>query len=114
LQYRIVKFEVEIQVWVKASVTFGSKVGIQVSHPSEMSVLEVSIKLGGKTQNVSLDTSKPPSTFKQTIYEATGVPVDRMKVMSKGVVLKVSSVFLWQEPVLTSLKRTILPGPSLP
>jgi hypothetical protein len=94
-------------------VTFGSKVGIHVSHPSEMSVLEVSIKLGGKTQNVSLDTSKPPSTFKQTIYEATGVPVDRMKVMSKGVVLKVSSI-LWQEPVLTNLKRTILPGPSLP
>jgi hypothetical protein len=92
LQCRIVKFEVQVQVCAKVPVRVGSKVGIQVSHPSEMSVLEVSIKLGGKAQNVSLDTSKPPSTFKQTIYEATGVPVDRMKVMCKGVVLKVSSV----------------------
>jgi ubiquitin carboxyl-terminal hydrolase 14 len=57
-----------------------------------MSVLEVSIKHGGKTQNLSLDTSQPPSAFKQAIYEVTGVPVDRMKVMSKGVVLKVSLV----------------------
>lgn len=57
-----------------------------------MSEIEVSIKHGGKAQNVSLDASKPPSAFKQTIYEVTGVPVDRMKVMSKGVVLKVGGV----------------------
>ncbi|PVG00083.1 cysteine proteinase [Serendipita vermifera] len=53
-----------------------------------MSTLEVSIKHAGKTQNIILDTSEPVSSFKQSIYEATGVPVDRMKVMSKGVVLK--------------------------
>ena len=49
----------------------------------------VSIKHAGKAQTVELDTSQPPNVFKQTIYEATGVPVERMKVMSKGVVLKV-------------------------
>jgi ubiquitin carboxyl-terminal hydrolase 14 len=54
-----------------------------------MSSIEVSIKHAGKAQNIILDTSKPVSAFKQSIYEVTGVPVDRMKVMSKGVVLKV-------------------------
>ncbi|CCA66487.1 related to ubiquitin-specific protease [Serendipita indica DSM 11827] len=50
--------------------------------------ISVSIKHAGKAQNVELDTSQPLAAFKQTIYEATGVPVDRMKVMSKGLVLK--------------------------
>ncbi|KAG8830802.1 deubiquitinating enzyme [Serendipita sp. 399] len=54
-----------------------------------MSQIDVAIKHAGKTMNVVLDTSQPPLAFKQVIYEQTGVPVDRMKVMSKGAVLKV-------------------------
>jgi ubiquitin carboxyl-terminal hydrolase 14 len=48
----------------------------------------VTIKHAGKTHPLSLDTDLPPTEFKQAIYEATGVPVDRMKVMVKGGVLK--------------------------
>jgi len=63
--------------------------------------IQVSIKHGGKAQNVSLDTSQSPTAFKQTIYEATGVPVDRMKVMAKGVVLKVCHILSRIISVLT-------------
>jgi ubiquitin carboxyl-terminal hydrolase 14 len=48
----------------------------------------VTIKHAGKTHPLSLNTDLPPTEFKQAIYEATGVPVDRMKVMVKGGVLK--------------------------
>ena len=57
-----------------------------------MTVLEVSIKHAGKAYDISLDTNQAPTAFKQTIYETTGVPPDRMKVMSKGIVLKVKSI----------------------
>lgn len=48
----------------------------------------VAIKHGGKAYDVALDPSLPPSAFKQSIYEVTGIPVERMKVMIKGGVLK--------------------------
>lgn len=54
-----------------------------------MTSIPVSIKHGGKAQNLELDISQPPLAFKQAIYQVTGVPVDRMKVMVKGGVLKV-------------------------
>lgn len=50
--------------------------------------LNVAIKHGGKAYDVKLDPSLPPTAFKQSIYEVTGVPPDRMKVMIKGGVLK--------------------------
>jgi len=50
--------------------------------------LKVAIKHGGKAYDVVLDPSLPASAFKQSIYEVTGVPVDRMKVMIKGGILK--------------------------
>jgi len=53
-----------------------------------MSTLSVSIKHAGKTYPVSLDTSQPATAFKHSIYTLTGVPVDRMKVMTKAGVLK--------------------------
>ncbi|KAG8838308.1 deubiquitinating enzyme [Serendipita sp. 400] len=53
-----------------------------------MSQIDVAIKHAGKTINLVLDTSQPSLVFKQAIYEQTGVPVERMKVMTKGVVLK--------------------------
>jgi ubiquitin carboxyl-terminal hydrolase 14 len=55
-----------------------------------MSAFAVNIKHGGKQQSLQLDPEQPPSAFKHAIYQATGVPVDRMKVMIKGSLLKVS------------------------
>jgi ubiquitin carboxyl-terminal hydrolase 14 len=51
--------------------------------------LDVSIKHSGKVQKLVLDTDAPPVAFKQIIQDLTGVPVERMKVMIKGGVLKV-------------------------
>ncbi|KAF4568262.1 deubiquitinating enzyme [Pleurotus pulmonarius] len=53
-----------------------------------MAPIPVHIKHAGKTHNVNLDVEQLPVVFKQSIYELTGVPVDRMKVMIKGGVLK--------------------------
>ncbi|KAG9124399.1 deubiquitinating enzyme [Ceratobasidium sp. 392] len=53
-----------------------------------MSAFTVHIKHGGKQQSLQLDPEQPPSIFKEAIYQATGVPVDRMKVMIKGSLLK--------------------------
>lgn len=54
-----------------------------------MTVLDVSIKHSGKVYKTKLDTDAPPIVFKQSISDLTSVPVDRMKVMIKGGVLKV-------------------------
>jgi hypothetical protein len=54
-----------------------------------MAPIQVNIKHAGKTYNLPLDPDLPPAVFKDTVYNATGVPPDRMKVMVKGGVLKV-------------------------
>jgi hypothetical protein len=54
-----------------------------------MAPFKVSIKHAGKTHEVQLDTDLPTAVFKDAIYQVTGVPVDRMKVMAKGTVIKV-------------------------
>jgi ubiquitin carboxyl-terminal hydrolase 14 len=54
-----------------------------------MAPLAVHVKHAGKTHDVLLDADQPPSAFKQAVYQVTGVPPDRMKVMIKGGVLKV-------------------------
>jgi ubiquitin carboxyl-terminal hydrolase 14 len=54
-----------------------------------MAPLQVHIKHAGKKHDVELDLEKPPVAFKESVYQLTGVPVDRMKVMVKGGVLKV-------------------------
>ena len=54
-----------------------------------MAPLKVLIKHAGKKHDVELDPEKSPVAFKEAIYQVTGVPVDRMKVMAKGGVLKV-------------------------
>ena len=74
-------------------------------------MIEVSIKHGGKAQNIYLDTSKPPFIFKQAIYEVTGVPVDRMKVMSKGVVIKVRFLPTSLYDLISMDRKTLL-GPN--
>ena len=53
-----------------------------------MASIPVTIKHSGKTYTLALDASQPPLAFKETIYQSTGVPVDRMKVMIKGGTLK--------------------------
>ena len=55
-----------------------------------MSPLAVHIKHAGKVYDLQLDPDLPPTVFKDAIYQVTGVPPDRMKVMVKGGVLKVS------------------------
>jgi len=61
-----------------------------------MAPIPVHIKHAGKTYDLLLDPDLPPNVFKDAVYNATGVPLDRMKVMVKGGVLKVrsSSFFL--------------------
>jgi ubiquitin carboxyl-terminal hydrolase 14 len=54
-----------------------------------MAPLAVHVKHAGKTLDVSLDPDQPPSVFKDAVYQVTGIPPDRMKVMIKGGVLKV-------------------------
>lgn len=55
-----------------------------------MPSIPVAIKHAGKTHLLQLDMDAPATTFKNDIYQVTGVPPDRMKVMIKGGVLKVS------------------------
>lgn len=54
-----------------------------------MAPLTVHIKHAGKIFDVPLDVAQPAVVFKESIYQVTGVPVDRMKVMVKGGMLKV-------------------------
>lgn len=59
-----------------------------------MPTMKVKIKHAGKIhEDLELNTDAPPTAFKQLVYERTGVPLDRMKVMVKGGVLKVSLPF---------------------
>ncbi|PFH46501.1 hypothetical protein AMATHDRAFT_7737 [Amanita thiersii Skay4041] len=53
-----------------------------------MAPINVHIKHVGKNHDIHLDPDLPPLAFKEAIYQVTGVPVDRMKVMIKGGVLK--------------------------
>ena len=53
-----------------------------------MPILNVHIKHAGKVHDIPLNMDAPAVEFKNAIYQSTGVPVDRMKVMIKGGVLK--------------------------
>ncbi|KAI0321324.1 cysteine proteinase [Amylostereum chailletii] len=53
-----------------------------------MPLFNVKIKHSGKTHDVVLDTDQPGLAFKEAIFQKTGIPVDRMKVMVKGGMLK--------------------------
>lgn len=57
-----------------------------------MAPLAVHIKHAGKTYDVELNPDLPPGAFKDAIYQVTGVPPDRMKVMIKGGMLKVRRI----------------------
>ncbi|KAI0772406.1 cysteine proteinase [Trametes elegans] len=53
-----------------------------------MAPISVKIKHAGKVHDVQLDPDQPPAAFKDAVYQLTGVPPDRMKVMVKGGILK--------------------------
>ena len=53
-----------------------------------MASIPVKIKHAGNTHSLTLDPSQPPQVFKETIYQSTGIPVDRMKVLAGGSTLK--------------------------
>ena len=54
-----------------------------------MAPLAVKIKHAGKVHEVQLDPDQPATVFKDAVYQVTGVPPERMKVMIKGGMLKV-------------------------
>ncbi|KDQ55955.1 hypothetical protein JAAARDRAFT_36745 [Jaapia argillacea MUCL 33604] len=53
-----------------------------------MAPIQVSIKHAGKSHSLELDTDQPAGVFKEAVSAVTGVPVERVKVMVKGGVLK--------------------------
>ncbi|CDO68739.1 hypothetical protein BN946_scf184989.g5 [Trametes cinnabarina] len=53
-----------------------------------MAPIPVKIKHAGKTHDIQLDPDQPATAFKDAVYQVTGVPPDRMKVMIKGGILK--------------------------
>ncbi|KAI0830316.1 cysteine proteinase [Trametes gibbosa] len=53
-----------------------------------MAPISVKIKHAGKLHDVQLDPDQPATIFKDAVYQLTGVPSDRMKVMIKGGILK--------------------------
>ncbi|KAJ7080028.1 hypothetical protein B0H15DRAFT_933364 [Mycena belliarum] len=53
-----------------------------------MAPIAVNIKHAGKVYALNLDPDLPAKAFKEQVYQATGIPVDRMKVMVKTGVLK--------------------------
>lgn len=63
-----------------------------------MAPFAVQIKHAGKVHDVQLDPDLPSSVFKDAVYQVTGVPPDRMKVMIKGGVLKVRILYYIYRP----------------
>ena len=58
-----------------------------------MPAVRVKVKHAGKIYDddkLVCNTDLPPTAFKQSVYERTGIPLERMKVMVKGGTLKVS------------------------
>lgn len=60
-----------------------------------MAPLAVKIKHAGKIHDVQLDPDQSATVFKDAVYQVTGVPLERMKVMIKGGVLKVCLSYLY-------------------
>jgi len=57
--------------------------------------IPVAVKHGPTSHTLTLDTTQPPLGFKGLISDVTGVPVNRMKVMLRGKVIKDDSS--WDE-----------------
>lgn len=78
-----------------------------------MPALKVHVKHAGKTYDVQLDPDLPPAVFKEAVYQVTGVPPGRMKVMVKGGFLKVCVTPLAGVVYCISRFRMILHGRKL-
>ncbi|KAE8234009.1 hypothetical protein CF326_g946 [Tilletia indica] len=52
------------------------------------SLVNVKVKHNGKVHELALDPSQPATVFKQSLYEKTGVPPERQKMVVKGGMLK--------------------------
>eukprot|EP00750_Incisomonas_marina_P012077 INCI16545.2.p1 GENE.INCI16545.2~~INCI16545.2.p1 ORF type:complete len:603 (+),score=144.71 INCI16545.2:583-2391(+) len=58
----------------------------------------VNVKWGKEQFQAVLDTAQPPAAFKELIYQKTGVPVDRQKVMApKGWVGTLKDAYKWKK-----------------
>lgn len=55
-----------------------------------MPTFNVQVKHAGKVVKLPLNTDATPAVFKAVVSAETGVPLDRIKIMIKGTVLKVS------------------------
>lgn len=71
-----------------------------------MSPITVHIKHAGKVHDVQLDPDLPATLFKDAIYQKTGVPPERMKVMIKGGMLKVCFVVLMCSKISAGINAT--------
>ncbi|KAE8209628.1 hypothetical protein CF327_g6414 [Tilletia walkeri] len=56
--------------------------------PKMASLVNVKVKHNGKVHELALDPSQPATVFKQSLYEKTGVPPERQKMVVKGGMLK--------------------------
>ena len=65
----------------------------------------VSVKWMGKQtfEDVDLDPSESPATFKAQLFAVSGVPPDRIKLMLKGKMIKVRIIATFQSTRLNSL-----------
>ncbi len=68
---------------------------------------------------MQLDIDQPPTVFKEAVYQVTGVPPERMKVMVKGGILKVctivdSMVMIWSGSYVTIARMITTGRRSLP
>ncbi|CAD6887651.1 unnamed protein product [Tilletia laevis] len=52
------------------------------------SLVNVKVKHNGKVHELALDPAQPATVFKQSLYEKTGVPPERQKMVVKGGMLK--------------------------
>lgn len=75
--------------------TLTSVANLSTSHFPLQSTMPVPIKIkhAGKSYDLEVDTSAPATVFKEQIYHLTGVPIDKVKVVVKGGMLKVRTSF---------------------
>ncbi|KAI9635502.1 CNG04540-like protein [Dioszegia hungarica] len=79
--------------------------------------MRVQVKHTGNLYAINVDVSRSATDFKQAIYQATGVPIERMKIMLKGGMLKDSanlSSFDWKEDQIVTVVGSAGPIPQAP
>lgn len=63
-------------------------VSTRLETTSDMPV-PIKIKHAGKSYDLDVDTSAPATVFKEQVFTVTGVPIDKVKIVVKGGMLKV-------------------------